>query len=56
MKLLLAFQPTVNTPVTIHYDDALIAGYSQQMTEANFLRTLQAKRAWFITGRSRWAI
>ncbi|MEY9198423.1 hypothetical protein ABIA16_003539 [Sinorhizobium fredii] len=49
LKLLLAFQPVVLTPVTIRYDTALIAGYSQQMTEANFLRTLQAKKAWIIS-------
>ncbi|MCJ9720801.1 hypothetical protein MOV66_10280 [Agrobacterium sp. SHOUNA12C] len=48
MKLLLAFQPTVNTPVTIHYDDAVAAGYGQQMTEANFVRALQAKKTWWL--------
>ncbi|ARQ58937.1 hypothetical protein Kim5_CH02894 [Rhizobium sp. Kim5] len=48
MRLLLAFRPTIQTPVTIRYDDALIAGYAQQMTEANFLRTLQAKKTWLI--------
>ncbi|MGO6676411.1 hypothetical protein [Rhizobium leguminosarum] len=49
LRLLLAFQPTVHTPVTIRHDDPLIAGYSHQMTEANFLWTLQAKKTWFIT-------
>lgn len=48
MKLLLAFQPVVRTPVTIRYDDALRAGYSQAMTEANFVRVLGAKKTWFI--------
>ncbi|TAV04556.1 hypothetical protein [Rhizobium ruizarguesonis] len=48
LKLLLAFQATVRTPVTIHYDDALHAGYGQQMTEANFVRVLQAKKTWFM--------
>ncbi len=48
MKLLLAFQSVVRTPVTIRYDDALRAGYSQTMTEANFVRVLQAKKTWFI--------
>lgn len=50
LKLLLAFQPQVQTPVTIHYDRALFAGYHQQMTEANFVRTLQAKKAWPLNG------
>ncbi|MBY3363776.1 hypothetical protein [Rhizobium laguerreae] len=49
LKLLLAFQSTVQTPVTIHYDDAMIAGYRQQMTEVNFLRTLQEKKHWFVS-------
>ncbi|CAN7262586.1 hypothetical protein LJR098_001100 [Rhizobium sp. LjRoot98] len=48
LKLLLAFQPTVRAPVTVHYDTALHAGYLQQMTEANFVRVLQDKKAWFM--------
>ncbi|MGX9991584.1 hypothetical protein ACS4RR_020875 [Rhizobium sp. Z1P35] len=48
LKLLLAFQATVRTPVTIHYDDAMHAGYAQAMTEANFVRVLQAKKTWFV--------
>ncbi|TAY50959.1 hypothetical protein [Rhizobium leguminosarum] len=48
LKLLMAFQATVRTPVTIRYDDALHAGYAQAMTEANFVRVLQAKKTWFI--------
>jgi hypothetical protein len=48
LRLLLAFQATVRTPVTIHYDDAMQTGYQQQMTEANFVRVLQAKKTWWL--------
>ncbi|NEK19932.1 hypothetical protein [Rhizobium leguminosarum] len=44
----LAFQSTVDTPVTIHHDAALTAGYGQAMTEANFIRVLQAKKTWWL--------
>jgi len=48
LRLLLAFQPIVRTPVTIHYDAALTDGYDQQMTEVNFARVLQDKKTWWI--------
>lgn len=46
MTLLFAFKPRVDTPATIHCDRALFAGYGAQMTQGNFLRVLQEKKAW----------